>query len=69
MKIIFSNLLKNFKLTKLFTGDILETLTNEKAFLIGSIEKHMNRKIDKAKILYDTKKNYNVNYHERIDGK
>ena len=29
----------------------------------------MNKKIEKAKILYDTEKNYNVNYHERIDGK
>ena len=37
--------------------------------MVESIEKHMNKKIEKAKILYDTKKNYNVNYHERIDGK
>jgi hypothetical protein len=29
----------------------------------------MKRYIEKTKLLYDTKKDYNVNYHERIDGK
>jgi len=45
MKIMYLNLLKELKLTKLFTGDILETQLKEKAFLLESIEKHMNKKI------------------------